>query len=97
LAPEATAIFSAVAAMPNSDAHPARGGLAELGQAQARAVPGAVLADGPDAGVLGVRRARERAVADLQLDDVLAPRLQRPGDGQDGEGGLRGEVAGPGC
>ena len=42
----------------------------------------------------GVLRAREGAVADLQLDDVLAGRLEPLGDGQHVEGGFGGQAAG---
>ena len=71
---------------------PRRGG-AELGQAQARAVAGLVRLDRRDPGGLGGRGGRERAVADLQLDDVLPLRLQGPGQRQDGEGGLGRQAA----
>ena len=37
---------------------------------------------------------RERAVADLQFDDVLAAGLELLGDGEDVEGGLGGQAAG---
>ena len=80
---------------PDSRTRPRRTGRAasrKLGQAEARAVAGLVLLDRPDAGLLGVRRAGERAVADLQLDHVLAPGLQRPGRRQHGEGGLGRQI-----
>ena len=57
-----------------------RRGVAEFGQAEAGAVARPVRLDRPDAGGLGVRRARERAVADLELDDLLPLRLQGPGE-----------------
>ncbi len=65
---------------------------AELGQPQTGAVAGLVLLDRPDARVLGVRGTRERAIADLQLNHVLAPSLQRPRHREHGERSLRGEV-----
>src|SRR5690606_8017282 len=53
-----------------------RRGLAELRDAGRRAIVGLVLLDRADAMGPRARRAIERAVADLELDDVLALRLQ---------------------
>ena len=47
-----------------------RGG-AKAGQAKARAVAGLVGLDGPDTRLLGGGSGRERAVADLHLNDVF--------------------------
>src|SRR5262249_17879795 len=69
-------------------------GLAKARQAQRGAVVRVLLVDRPDAGQRGVSRSGERAVADLQLDDVLALGLEALGDGEDVKGGLGGEVAG---
>ena len=93
-APGPTTTFSASAGMSNSVAHELGGRRAELGKARRRAVVRLVVLDGLDAA--GARRGRavERAVADLQLDDVLACGLQRSGDGQHGEGRFDGERAG---
>ncbi len=65
-----------------------RGRLAELGKAGRRAVVRLVVLDRVDAGGLRGRRAGERAVADLELDDVLALGLQRPGHAEHGERGF---------
>ena len=54
----------------------------KLGQTQARAVARLVILDRLDARLLGVRRGGKRAVADLQLDDVLPLGLEAPRDGQ---------------
>ena len=69
---------------------------AEGGQAEGGAVVALVFLDGADAGGPGVLGGREGAVADLEFDDVLALRLQPPGDGEDVERGLGGEGAGKG-
>ena len=71
-----------------------RGRLAELGDARRRAVVRLVVLDRLDAA--GSRRCRavERAVADLQLDDVLACGLQELRDREHGERRLDGQRAG---
>ena len=66
-------------------AHERRRRLAKRRQAGRRTVVRLVLLDRLLAGRLGRRRALERAVADLELDDVLALRLECLGHGQDGE------------
>src|SRR5204862_7072831 len=66
----------------------ARHRLAERGQPRRRAVVSVALLDGLDAGPAGVAGAGEGAVADLQLDDVLARRLEPLGHGEDVEGRL---------
>ena len=78
-------------------ADPGGGDLPQLGEAEARPVAGLIPLDRQQAGRLGVGRAGERAVADLQLDNVLPLRLQATGQGQDGEGRLGGQVAGEGA
>ena len=70
--------------------------LAELRQAERRAVVRLPVVDRLRAGREGRLRAREGAVADLQLDDVLARRLEVLGDGEHVEGGLGGQAAGEG-
>ena len=67
----------------------------EIGQSKTRTVAGLVLLDRPDARRLGVRRARERAVADLELDDILTLGLQAARERQHGERRLRRQVLGP--
>src|SRR5262249_40326303 len=71
----------------------ARHRLAEGGQPVGGTVVTVAALDGVDAGVDGGAGAGEGAVADLQLDDVLALRLEAFGDGEDVEGGLGDEAA----
>src|SRR5690606_27527892 len=70
---------------------------AELGEAQRGRVARVPVADRAERRLDGGGRGREGAVADLELDDVLALALEPLGHGQHGEGGLdadgRGEVA----
>src|SRR5690606_32026134 len=66
-------------------AHERRGGFPELGYSGRRAVMRLVLLDRTNAEGLRARRAVERAVADLELDDILASSLQRLGDAEHGE------------
>ena len=47
-----------------------------------------------DSGCECISRAGKRAVADLQLDDILAAGFESPGDSQDIEGRFRSLVAG---
>ena len=61
------------------------GGGAQLGQAGRRAVGGAAGPERLDPGVDGGLGGRERAVADLELDDVLPPGGGAAGGGQHGE------------
>ena len=61
---------------------------AKLRQPDRRTVAGATVADGLDPRLEGPVRRRERAVADLQLYDVLTGGDQPPGDGEHGEGAL---------
>ena len=72
-------------------------GLPELHDAERRAVPAVAVADGLHARLDGFRRGRKRAVADLELDDVLARGHETLGDGEDAEGAFdadgRGELA----
>ena len=82
--------------MPNSFSYVRGDRLAEARQAERRAVVRLAVVDGLDAGLEGVRGAGERAVADLQLDDVLALGLEPLGDGQHVEGGFGGQAAGEG-
>src|SRR5437879_1765529 len=64
--------------------------LTEIGEAGGGAVMSGVVLDGTDARRQGVLRRGKRAVADLQLDNVLALRLQALGDGEDVKGSLGG-------
>src|SRR5690606_2746770 len=66
-------------------AHEGRRRLAKLHDAGRRAVVRLVLLDRADARGPRARRAVEGAVADLELDDILAPRLQGLRDAQNGE------------
>ena len=85
----ATTTFSAVAGSAELAVHVRGGRRAELRQAERRAVVRLAGADGLDRRPRWPWRVRrERAVADLQLDDVLAGGLELLGDGQHGEGRL---------
>src|SRR5262249_4942765 len=72
-------------------------GLAERGQSQGCAVVGGAVGDGPEACLAGVPGGGKRAVADLQLDDVLGLGLEPFGQGQDVERGFGGQAAGEGA
>ena len=58
----------------------------EFHDAERRAVPAVAVADRLHTGLDGLRRGRERAVADLELDDVFAGGHQALGDGEHAEG-----------
>ena len=75
-------------------AHELGGRLAELGNARRRAVVRLVVLDRLHAAGPRRRRAVERAVADLELDDVLAGGLQRARHREHGESRLDGQRAG---
>src|SRR5262249_497819 len=47
-----------------------------------------------DARLEGARGGRKWTIADLQFDDILALRLEAPGDGEDIEGGFGGQALG---
>ena len=68
--------------------------LAKTGEAGRRAIMGGVLVDRLDAGSQRVRRAGERAITDLQLDDIFAASLQPLGHRQYIKRGFAGEALG---
>src|SRR5690606_6328335 len=70
-----------------------RRGAPELRNARRGAVVGLIVANRLDAALTGGRGAVERAVADLELDHVLAGGFQRARHREHGEGGLDGERA----
>ena len=76
-APGPATMFSASAGMPNSARHELRRRLPELGNPGRRAIVRLVVLDRVDAAGPRRRGAVERAVADLELDDVLALGLER--------------------